>query len=220
MITFIVAGGQLDTGFLSRMLEEVAAGQERFIIAADSGVQRCFEIGVTPDYIVGDFDSADDGVYEAALECGAPVKKLNPIKDDTDSEAALGIALENVPDGDIYYLGGTGSRLDHVFGNVALLGKGLLAGRTVYLVDETNRIRMIGPGMTCEIQASEQYGKYVSVFPYMGQVTGLTMEGFKYPLQDATIGGYNTLTVSNEIVQYICKVSVGQGYLIIMETKD
>ena len=54
----------------------------------------------------------------------------------------------------------------------------------------------------------------------MGPVSGLTMEGFKYPLSDATLEGFNTLTVSNEIVDETATISIGEGYLIICETTD
>ena len=95
--------------------------------------------------------------------------------------------------------------------------------RVVALVDAHNYIQMIGPGETLEIERSGQYkqfGEYISVFPYGGIATGVTMKGFKYPLDRATVTGFNTLTVSNEIVEDVAQISINQGYLIICETRD
>ena len=136
-------------------------------------------------------------------------------------EAALGVAIERTsPRDKIYLMGGTGTRLDHVMGNIALIGKGILADRAVTMVDSHNLVQMIGAGETLQIKKESQFGKYVSVFPYMEIVNGLTMTGFKYPLSNEKVEGFNTLTVSNELLADIGEISIKTGKLIIMQTKD
>ena len=97
---------------------------------------------------------------------------------------------------------------------------GLNHGRKVYLADGLNRVQMIKAPEKISMEKALQHGKYVSVFPYMGPVSGLTMEGFKYPLSDATLEGFNTLTVSNEIVNDLATIQIQSGYLIICESVD
>lgn len=214
----IVAGGTIDYTFTNDFLKE-AKREHQFIIACDKGYEACEYLGVAPDIVIGDFDSAGEKALEKIKEKKIAHKVLNPIKDDTDTEAALHYAIEKSHDGDyIYILGGTGTRVDHLLGNIALLGMGLRENRNVILLDRNNNIRMIKPGDLCRIDANE--GKYVSVVPYMGPVSGLTMEGFKYPLKDATVEGFNTLTISNEVAETTGKITIDKGNLIVIESID
>lgn len=218
MITVIVAGGSLDLGFARAFFKE-HAHEEKFIIACDKGFGHCLDLDIRPDYCIGDFDSAGEKLYKLACDMGLSVTKLNPIKDDTDGEASVHLALEK-GQGDIYILGGTGSRLDHVAGNIALLSGANYLGRRIFLIDPTNKIYMLSPGSRLTILKSNQHGRYVSLFPHMGQVTGLCLKGFKYCLTDAVLTGFNTLTVSNEIVDDEAFISFDTGYLLVMETCD
>ena len=141
---------------------------------------------------------------------------LNPEKDDTDSECALQIALDHGAD-HIIIIGATGTRIDHVLGNISLLGKAMSEGKMAELLDTHNRIRMIDNEL--EIEKNKQYGKYVSIIPVCKN-NKITLEGFKYPLKDYTFEGFNTLGISNEIVDDIAKITVNEGQYIVIESKD
>ena len=143
--------------------------------------------------------------------------RLQPIKDDTDTEAALMLALERT-EGDIVILGGTGTRLDHVLGNISILGKAFSFHRNVVLLDSHNRICLVKDAWS--IAKKEQFGNYVSVFPMQGVARGVTMKGFYYPLTDVTLTGYTSLGVSNEIVDEKASVFVREGVLIVIESRD
>ena len=58
-------------------------------------------------------------------------------------------------------LGATGSRIDHVLGNISLLGIGLESGTDISIIDTNNRIRMSDKPVT--IEKSAQYGRFVSL---------------------------------------------------------
>ncbi len=220
MTVMIVAGGAINEkftrGFIGNMDESPL-----FIIACDKGFISCENMGLTPNLVIGDFDSAGMEAFERAKKSCNEVVKLNPVKDDTDTEAALRIAFERTdPKDSIYLLGATGTRLDHVMGSIGLLGMGLQNGRKVILVDSHNYIEMIDSTREYAIEKQNQFGKYVSVLPYMGEVTGLTMKGYKYSVDNITIQGFNTLTVSNEIVDPVATIKIKSGYLIVMQSKD
>lgn len=127
-VTLILAGGNLSLPFLENVIKEHAGAT---IIAADRGLEACMKLQIEPDYVIGDFDSLDEQVKDAFLADRRNVTKLNPIKDDTDSEAALHLAFEKTK-GDIFLLGGTGTRLDHVLGNIAILGQGFVQDRHIF----------------------------------------------------------------------------------------
>ena len=142
---------------------------------------------------------------------------LNPEKDDTDTEYAIREAIRRGAM-EIVVIGATGTRIDHVLGNISLLGIGLEEQIKISLVDEHNRIRMINQPLM--IRKAEQYGKYVSLIPFSEKVSGVTLRGLKYPLTDYTMGGFNSLGISNEIVSDEATISFSSGELIVIESKD
>ena len=205
----IVCGGEIDGDFAERLI--MSSGFE-VIIAADRGMDFLYEHKITPDIIVGDFDSVKNEALSYFKEKGmSDIHVLNPEKDDTDSECALHGADH------IIIIGATGTRIDHVLGNISLLGKAMSEGKMAELLDTHNRIRMINNEL--EIEKNKQYGKYVSIIPVCKN-NKITLEGFKYPLKDYTFEGFNTLGISNEIVDDIAKITVNEGQYIVIESKD
>ena len=213
-VTLILAGGNLSLPFLENVIKEHAGAT---IIAADRGLEACMKLQIEPDYVIGDFDSLDEQVKDAFLADRRNVTKLNPIKDDTDSEAALHLAFEKTK-GDIFLLGGTGTRLDHVLGNIAILGQGFVQDRHIFLLDEHNRIRLIQK--ECRIKKEEQYGKYVSVVSFCGVARGVSESGVFYPLDHVDLQPLTSLGISNEIVDEEAVITVEDGTLIVIESKD
>lgn len=66
------------------------------------------------DYIVGDFDSLPGEILERYRQEGEiPIRTYNPVKDATDTKIALDKALEEGST-EIWILGATGTRIDHV----------------------------------------------------------------------------------------------------------
>ena len=85
-------------------------------------------------------------------------------------------------------------------------------------MDANNRIHLIDHPLV--IRKDSQYGKYVSLIPYTEQVSGLTLQGFKYSLENAVLHGFCSLGVSNEIVDEEAAISFTQGILIVIESCD
>ena len=192
---FIIAGGKIEDAFAIEVLKGFA---EKTVIAADSGMEFLRRNEIVPQVIIGDFDSADKKIL-AFFQQNKEIDfcTLNPEKDDTDTEFAIRESIRRGADS-ITIIGGTGTRLDHVLGNISLLGIGLEEGVRMELLDAHNRICMIDHSVT--LKKKEQYGNYLSLIPYNGNVTGVTLKGLKYPLHDYTMGGFNSLGISNEIV--------------------
>ena len=215
MNSLIVSGGTVEGDFINKVIKN--AGFD-LIIAADSGIDILYEIGVTPDVIVGDFDSAN----QIVLDCYSRNEmvefvELNPIKDETDTESAIRIAIAKNSKC-ITIIGGTGSRIDHVLGNISLLGIGLERGVDIFILDPNNKIRMIDKDLT--LKKKEQYGRYISLIPYGGDVEGLTLNGMKYPLSNYKMGGFNSLGISNEIVDDTAVITLKKGVLLVIESRD
>lgn len=217
MKTLIVSGGYLEPEFACDYIKKHPC---ELIIAVDSGMEFFYEQGLIPDYIVGDFDSVKHEIlhYFQSLEQKKPViLQFQPEKDETDTELAMRTAIEKGTKM-IHLLGATGSRVDHMMGNIHLLGAAMKRGVACWMVDKHNRIRMIEDGIILKQQV--QYGNYVSLFPFTPQVCGLTLTGFKYPLDHYTLECYHSLGVSNEIVEEKAEISFDEGVLLVIESRD
>ncbi len=211
----LVSGGSVEDDFAVSYLK-----REHFDIcmAADSGMEFYYRNGCKPDVIVGDFDSVETEALEYFREQdGIQFQELNPMKDDTDTESAIRLAIRMGAE-EICVLGATGSRLDHVLGNIELLGIGLQEKIPITIVDKNNRIRMVDHGIT--ISKEEQFGTYVSLLPYTKTVEGLTLTGMKYPLYEHTLKGFCTLGISNEIAEEAATIRFREGILIVVEARD
>lgn len=216
MQALIVTGGSIEDAFALKFLKENLCD---LTIAADSGMEFFYRNGLVPDEIVGDFDSVKSGVLEFFKENNPNIKirKFQPEKDETDTELAIRTAI----DADckkIWLLGATGTRIDHVLGNIHLLGMAMERDCECIMLDSCNRIRMLNQGMT--IRREEQYGDYISLFPFTLTVKGLTLRGFKYPLEKYELQCYHSLGVSNEISEEKAEISFEEGILLMVESKD
>lgn len=211
----IVTGGNLSSEFA---IDCIKNGGFEVILAVDAGMEQLHRIGIAPDMIVGDFDSVKEEVldYYRGQE-QIEICALDTAKDDTDTEHAIHLAIRRGAT-DITVIGATGTRIDHVLGNIALLGIGLEEGVHIELLDPNNRIQMINQAIT--LKREEQYGRYISLIPYAGQAEGVTLKGFKYPLEDYTMGGFNALGVSNEMVEDVASISLTNGQLVVIESRD
>ena len=187
-----------------------------FVIAADKGYKYAFQLGISPDLIIGDFDTATS---PAVTEKKNKLIILPPEKDMTDTEAALDIAATKHPSS-ITILGGLGGRFDHTMGNIALLSKYDLP---IKIKDEKNSVTLLRPGKY--FVAKDDY-KYISLVPFTPSVSGLSISGVKYTLKDAELTHDNTLGISNEITEtssntsLTCEISFKTGKLLVCQSND
>lgn len=213
----ILTGGKLDLAFARSFLEK-----EKFnkLIAVDGGLKAAKELKLIPDYIVGDFDSVSNEIREEFRKYPYIVwEQHKPEKNETDTELARNLALKLSCD-EIVFLGATGGRIDHMIGNIHALKTCLERGIAACIVDAQNRLRLIDAPF--RLKKADQWGKYISFAPYTEEVTGITLSGFRYPLKGKTIyrGEEVGLCISNEITDEIAQVSLKDGILICIESRD
>lgn len=220
--TVIVSGGNIQKGFaldfLKRIKEERQDGG-LCLIAADKGLEFFMETGLAPDVIVGDFDSLSEKgkIYLDTLQ-NVEILRLKPEKDDSDTQSATNLAIQK-GSANILLLGSTGSRLDHIIANLELLSMGENKGVSVTMADSNNYVTLIKSGTVLERE--NQFGQFVSFFPVGGEVEGLTLEGFKYPLYDHHLTVADSgLTVSNEIISPMARVTFTKGRLLMIMSRD
>ena len=216
MKTLIITGGSIESDFALSFLKKIEVD---YMIGVDKGLQFCYEQQIMPDYIVGDFDSLPQEILTwFKVNKNIPIREYNPVKDATDTMIALKKALDE-KSSEIWILGATGTRLDHVLCNLQILKNAWNEGVMAYLVDKHNVICLpIGAKFT--LKKEEQFGRYVSFFPLEDEVEGLNLKGFKYPLEKHCLRNFEGLGVSNEIVDDVAYVSWEKGILVMIQSKD
>ncbi len=190
--------------------EELLIPEGALVIAADAGLTHLRSAGVTPDLIVGDFDSLG---YRPE---GTNVLFHHPEKDDTDMLLAVREALRRGAETLIIF-GGLGGRPDHEFANYQTL---------VFIAEQGARGFLVGRGFVCTVLQNGriafdhgQQGVF-SIFCQGGRAEGVTLSGLKYPLTDRTLTNSYPLGVSNAFTGAPAAISVRDGALLLMWQAD
>ena len=211
----IISGGELDEELTLSVLKQQ---KDRCVIGVDKGVEFLYYHQIMPDYIVGDFDSVRQEIADYyRKETSVPVREFNPVKDASDTEIAIRLAV-TLGCRQMAILGATGGRLDHLWANVQCLSIPFRSGIDARILDRQNSIRLIG-GRTV-LKRGETYGPYFSVFPLGGEVFRFNISGARYPLKNHVLTPYDSLCVSNQIKEDEAVIDFADGVVVLMETKD
>lgn len=205
-------------GLLTREILPSVELSESTIIGVDRGAEWLIENGIVPDYFVGDFDSVSQ-TFLAAVKRNYPerIKQYKSEKDETDTELAMRLAISLKPE-KIFIYGAIGTRLDHVIANIHLLLKAEEENIQSMIIGTNNRIQILLPNKNKLITKSDF--KYVSLLPFSEEIQGINLSGFKYPLSNATMKQGNPYGVSNELIEALGIISIEEGKLLIIESKD
>jgi len=208
-ILLVVAGGEIrDLAFLRSKLSELKPAE---IVCADGGARYLHAIGLVPHVIIGDMDSLAPDMLEYFAERGSRIIKFSERKNETDTQLALEYALGTIPD-EIYVFGAFGTRIDHALANVSLLALGLRKGIQIKLIDEWCETFIVNRKCTIEGEP----GQTVSLLPLSDTVTGITIEGFEYPLNNAVMEIGIPYGVSNSLIATRGVISVNNGHLLVI----
>lgn len=184
-------------------------GEKDFILAADGGLNHLNRLGITPNEILGDFDSLGY-VPEGA--------KVFPVeKDDTDSMLAVRHGLAQGYRSFRIYGALDGERLDHSIANLQALQFLAEQDALGYLVGRTQSATVIRNA--CATFPACAQG-VVSVFCIGPDAQGVTIRGLKYGLTEGTLTAGYPLGVSNHFIGEKSEISVNSGSLLIIFPAD
>lgn len=201
MLCHIFAGGVIsDLSFIS-----IKDGD--MVICADRGYNYAVKLGITPDIIVGDFDS-----YSGELPDNVEIHRSIPEKDDTDTMLALKLAIERGADMVRIY-GAFGGRIDHTLANIQTLKYAADHNCKAELWDCGN-IVMLQESGRCSYPRRE--GWYFSLFSYSERLYVNELSGVKYPLENAEITSSFPLGVSNEITSEAAVLDIKNGTALVV----
>jgi thiamine pyrophosphokinase len=185
------------------------------ILCADGGTRHVLALGVRPDLIIGDLDSADPQAIRKFREEGVDVDAHPRDKNETDLELAINRAIEWDPQ-EIVIVAALGGRLDQTLANITLLTDSRLSIFDVQLDDGVEEIQLCRD----RVEVHGRAGDLVSLIPWQGAVTGIQTEGLKWPLQRETLYPDKTRGISNEMVGEAASVSMESGLLLIVHRRQ
>jgi thiamine pyrophosphokinase len=187
------------------------------LIGADRGAAFLIDNGYAPDLALGDFDSVLPEQLQRISSHSSEWLAFDPIhKDWTDTELAFREAVRR-DFKEIIILGALGTRFDHGLGNVHLLRQAHEQGCKLTLIDENNEISLCTEAV--RLNANSRY-PYTSLLPLTPEVTGVTLHGFRYPLNEATLKLGWSLGISNVLEADQGTVAVSTGMLLIIRSRD
>lgn len=182
------------------------------IVCADSGMEYARRCGVTPSIVLGDFDS-----YSGLFPENTEIIRLPAEKDDTDTLFAVRLGLERGVT-EFLIAGGIGGRLDHTLGAVQTLNFIVSHGARASMSDGKQSIEVLNAPFVKEYTPDNT--TYFSLLALTSQVTGVTLQGFKYALSDGVLTYDFPLAISNEIAAPVATVSAKTGRIAVVRTTD
>jgi thiamine pyrophosphokinase len=185
------------------LLQPIAKGD--YVLAADGGLRHLQALGITPDGILGDFDSL------GYVPEGAQVFPVE--KDDTDAMLAVRHGLSVGYREFVIYGGLDGQRLDHTVANYQTLQFLADHGAMGYLVGKDYIVTVIR-NETIRFPATAE--GILSLFCLGPDAEGVCIRGLQYSLDNGTLTGGFPLAVSNHFVGTEAQICVTDGSLLAM----
>ncbi len=180
-------------------------------ICCDGAIRYLDRLNIQPDMIMGDMDSADAAGLKKFSAGGVKILKYRQDKDATDTQLALECALGVKPDA-IEIWGALGGRIDHALANLFLLKLGEKAGIKTSLVDEYCEIFTVKK----EASLDDASGQTVSLFALSSRAEGVSLNGFKYSLDNEVLEMSSSRGISNVIVGSPATIHVNDGSLLVV----
>ena len=205
----IVAGGNpVKPELIARL------GAPSWIVAADSGLDQTYRLGLSPDLVVGDMDSVSPEALHRAQAGGVAIERHPIAKDATDLELAIDAAT-NAGFERATIIGGTGGRMAHTLANAMVL----LKERSIGLDWRTSRatIAAIRSGESRTFGVDD--GPLLSVLAIGGPASCVST-GLRWPLDQTPLIAGSTRGISNEIAEETATVSVSSGQVLTIHERS
>lgn len=207
----ILANGELPDLDKARSLIR----DDDYVICADGGTRHAVALGIRPNLVIGDMDSAEPGALRKFREDGVTIEAFSQDKNETDLELAIGRAVSLNPK-QIIIVAALGGRLDQTLANIALLGDPSLLSVDIRLDDGVEEIFLCRD----QVQVRGRSGDIVSLIPWQGTVSEVETRDLKWPLRKETLYADKTRGVSNEMLAETASVSIGSGLLLIVHRRQ
>ena len=185
------------------------------LIAVDGGLRHLENLGLSPDLIIGDLDSADPGKIQVYRAQGVEVRSFPSDKDETDLELALDVACDLNP-GTIWVVAALGNRVDQTLANIFLLTRPDLASYDIRLFDGRTEVFLVRESGILH----GEIGQRVSLLPINGPAEGIHTQGLEYSLANETLYPDKTRGISNTMTAPTATIRLKHGLLLCIRERQ
>ncbi len=197
-----------------RKLEKYFKG-EYMLVCVDGGLRHAKKFNIKPDVILGDLDSCKNDLLKEYED----VEKIvfSKDKDYTDGDLAIQYLVSKKVD-EIYFFGGTGSRLDHTLCNIYMIIKAIQANIPTYIVDEKNKCTLVLDHLVVDKEDYEN----ISLIP-ISLTDGVEIEytkGLKYELKEEELFFSHSRGISNKFLKDNAQIKIKKGILLVILSND
>ena len=181
-----------------------------YYVYCDCGLKHQEALGVSPDLIIGDFDShaKPDELHNVIV--------LPVVKDDTDTIFAVKEGIRRGYE-DFLLVGATGGRQDHNLGNIYALLMLKNAGKSAVIVDDWSEMSIIAAGETVRVKRG---WRFFSLLNIAGTARGISITGAKYELDGAEILPEYQYGISNEVMTDEAVITLAEGNLLLVSVRE
>lgn len=185
---------------ITPLTEDFPVREDAVYAGVDAGYLKLLEKGIEPVFVLGDFDSLEEGQKPPVDAIRVPIRK-----DEPDSELAVGEAIK---DGycRIILWGAISGRLDHTLANIRLAVwkyPGL-----IILQDEKQKAFVLLPGR----YSIEPEYRHLSFFAMEPSV--FSESNVSYPLDHRAIDQQDLYTLSNSFLEGPAEIEVHSGRIL------
>lgn len=177
------------------------------IICADGGADTAKRLGITPDYIIGDFDSVKDETLQFFRNKSAIIRIKR--QNDTDVEKCLKFAIKKNYK-EAVLLGAIGDRLDHSFCNMGIVIKFFDKIKVRIISDKS----ILTP-YTGTVTLNTVQDETISLYGF-DEKTKITSAGLKYPLKKTSLPFGQRESTSNVSIKDKVKLKIKGGIIFVI----
>jgi thiamine pyrophosphokinase len=210
MNILLVAGGKKQTWPILKKYDKY--------MGIDRGSFHLLEENLPLDFAIGDFDSLTSEERALVRKYAKNFFQAPAEKDDTDTQLALMMAIENYPNAEIDIIGATGGRIDHFLANlwIVLEERFQPFAHNISILDNQNSIRFFLPGKYSIRKEKEmKYLAYCCLTP----IENLSLMESKYLLKNVKVE-YPTSFASNEFISNEASFAFEKGIIAVIQSKD
>ena len=181
-----------------------------YYVYCDCGLKHQEALGVSPDLVIGDFDS-----HEKPQDLHNVIV-LPVVKDDTDTIFAVKEGIRRGYE-DFLLVGATGGRQDHNLGNIYALLMLKNAGKSALMVDDWSEMKIITAGEAVRVKRG---WRFFSLLNIAGTARRISIMGAKYNLDGGEILPDYQYGISNEVMNDEAVITLKEGSLLLVCVRE
>jgi thiamine pyrophosphokinase len=183
-----------------------------YVIACDGGLRHGLKMDIKTDCLLGDMDSVAKN--DRILFSGKTITYPS-VKEETDLALGVRYALE-IGASKIQIIGALGGRVDHELANIHTLVLPREAGIPAEIINEKTSVQLCTDTITVKKDGYD----FISLIPLTSAVKGIFTQGLTYPLCCETLTVGTSRGISNRFLEEEAVVSVKEGILIVVRSKE